>query len=155
MPLAMDHKVHHKYPKLLKILLLNTEHGTVHIPRKTIIEEFEVSNISRTTYGTADTTNSPMELPSMPPELSCQPEHNNTKHSIFLQDAQIPQEAKYGLSALLGGDYNSFISKSPTDVGRTHLFQMDSPIMGPPIAHKLYPIPLEYQKFINKEMRVL
>ena len=53
-PLAVDHKIDHEYPKLLKTPLLNTKHSKVHIPRKTVIgnvqpidvEDFEVSNIS-------------------------------------------------------------------------------------------------------------
>ena len=137
----MDHKIDDKYPKLLKIPLLNMEHNTVHILRKAIgnlqpieVEDFEVSNIPWTTDGTADATNSPTELPSMLPESSLQPEHNSKKHSVVLQDAQIPQEAKDGLSSLLEGAYDSIISKSPTDVGRTNLFQMDIPTAGPPIT---------------------
>ena len=146
-PLTVDHKIDHKYPKLLKTHLLNTEHNTIHIPRKTTIgnlqpieiEDFEVSNISWTTDCTADTTNSPMEFPSMLVESSFQPEHNNTKHSIVLQDAQILMEAKDELSSLLKGDYNSIISKSPTDVGRTNLFQMDNPTSG--TTHCMQTIP--------------
>ena len=64
-PLAVDHNIDHKYPKLLKIPLLNTEHSTVHIPRKTVIGklqpldvvDFKVSNISWTIDGTASTIN--------------------------------------------------------------------------------------------------
>ena len=89
-PLVVDHKIDHKYPKLLKIPLLNTQYNTVHIPRKTIIgklqpievEDFEVSSISWTTDGTAITTNIPTELPSMPPESRFQPKHNIKKQSI-------------------------------------------------------------------------
>ena len=77
----------------------------------------------------------------MPPELSFQPEQNNSKQSIILQDAQIPQEAKDKLSSLLEKDYHSIVSKSSMDVGRTNLFQMDIPTTGPPIACKPYPIP--------------
>ena len=134
----MDHKTDHKYPKLLKIPLLNIEHETGYILTKTIIgnlqpiemEGLKVCNISWTIDGTADTASSPTEFPSMPPESSLQPEHNNTKHSIVLQNAYIAQDAKDGLSSLLEGEYNSIISKSPMDVGRTNLFQMDIPTMG-------------------------
>ena len=35
-PLAVDHKIGHKYPKLLKITLLHTKHNTLHIWRKNI-----------------------------------------------------------------------------------------------------------------------
>ena len=69
---------------------------------------------------------------------SCfQPEHSNTKQSVVLQDAQIPQEAKGKLSSLLEGHYNNNVSKSPMDVGRKNLFQMDIPTAGLPIACKL------------------
>ena len=91
----------------------------------------------------------------MPPDSSFQPEHNNTKHSIVLQDAHIALDGKDGLSSLSEGEYSSTISKSPTDEGRTNLFQMDIPTTGPSIASKLYPIPLKYQKFIGEEIRLL
>ena len=86
-------------------------------------------------------TNNPVELPCMPPKSHFQLEYSNTKHSIVLQDAHIPQEARDGLSFLLEGEYNSIISKSPTDMGRTNLFEMDIPTVGLTIAHKPYPIP--------------
>ena len=158
----MEHKID-KYPKLLKIPLPNTEHNTSHIPRITIIgnvqpidvEDLEVINISWTTHGTADTTNSPMQLPCMPPESGFQPEHNNMRHTVVLQDNHIRQKVTDGLSSLLEGEYNSIISKSPTDVGRTNLFQMNIPTAGLPIACKSYPIPFKYQKFINEEIWLL
>ena len=74
------------------------------------------------THGTMDTTNSPEELLSMPTESGFEPKHSITKDTIVLWDAQISQEAKDELSSLLEGDYNSIISKSPMEVGRTHLF---------------------------------
>ena len=91
------------------ISLLNTELNTIHIPRKTFIgklqpmeiENFEISNIWCTTCGTSNAPSSLMKSPSMPPESSFQPEGNNARHAIVLQDAQIPQEAKGGLSLLL------------------------------------------------------
>ena len=62
------------------IPLLNTEHDTIHAPRKTVMgklqpietEDTEVSNISWVKDDT-DTANSLTELPSMPPESSFQP----------------------------------------------------------------------------------
>ena len=76
---------------------------------------------------------------SMPPESCFQPEHNNLKQSIILQDATIPKKAKDELSSLLVGDYDGIDSKSQMDVGTTNLFQIDIPTMGPPIAHKTIP----------------
>ena len=147
---------------MLKIPLLNTEHDTIYIPRKSAIgklqpieiEDSEVSNVSWTKYDT-DTTNSPVEILSMPPESSFQLEHNNTKQSVVLQDAQILQKAKEKVSALLEGDYNSIVLKSPMVVGRRNLFQMDIPATGPLITWKPYPISLKYQKIVDKEIRLL
>ena len=72
----------------------------------------------------SNTTISSAELPSMPPELT-KLDQNNSKQSVNLQDEQIPQEARDELSSLLGKDYDSIVSKSPTDVGKTIFFQMD------------------------------
>ena len=110
-PLAVICKIDHKYPKLLQIPLLNTEHNSVHILGKTItgkllpidVTDLKVSNISWTTDGTA-TANKATDLPCMPPKSSFQPEHSNTKHSIVLQDSLILQEAKDCLSSLLEGE---------------------------------------------------
>ena len=57
----------------------------------------------------------------MPPESSFQPQEGLIS-SILLHDAQIPQKAKDKLSSLLEKDYDSIVSKSPIDVGRTNLF---------------------------------
>ena len=103
-PLEVDHKIDHMYSILLQIPLLNTEHNTVHISRKTTIgqlhpldvADFKVSNISWTTDVTASTTHKPIELPCMPPESSFQLEHSNTKCSIVLDNAHILQGVKDG-----------------------------------------------------------
>ena len=91
----------------------------------------------------------------MPPESNFQPEHNINKHSIVLMDTHIPQEAKDGLSSLLEGEYNSIISKSSMDMGRTNLLQMDILTVVPPVAHKPYLILLKYQKSVNEEIKLL
>ena len=117
--LAANHRIDHKYPKLLNISLLNTEYDAVHLLRKTVIckllpieiENIEVSNILWTKENSY-TTNIPAE----------QPKQNGSKPLILLQDAQILQEAKDRFSSLLEEEYDSIVSKSPTDVGRTNLF---------------------------------
>ena len=65
-PLAVDHRIHHKYPKLLNIPLLNRDYDTVHVPRKTMLgtlhqidsENIEVSN-ALWTKENSNTANSP------------------------------------------------------------------------------------------------
>ena len=89
----------------------------------------------------------------MLPESSFQSELTHLKQSILLQDAQLPQEAKDELSLLLEKDYSSIVSKSRMDIGRTNLFQIDIPTTDLPRAHKLYPMPLKYQKFIDEEIQ--
>ena len=101
------------------------------------------------------TTSKPIELAYMPTESIFQPEHSNTKHSIVLEDAHIPQDTKEGLASLLKGEFNSVISKSAMDVGKTNLFQMDTPTAGLPVAYKPYPIPLKYQKFVDEDITLL
>ena len=75
----------------------------------------------------------------MPPESSFQLKLDNTKYSIVLWDAQMPQKTKDRLSFLLQGEYSNIISMSPMHVGRTNLFQKDIPTIGPPFACKPYP----------------
>ena len=55
----------------------------------------------------------------------------------------------------LKGNTVSSFPRSPTDVGRTNLFQMDIPTMGLPTACQPYQLLLKYQKFINEEIRLL
>ena len=127
-PLAVDHKIDHMYPKLLKIPLFNTEHNTADILRKTVIgnlqlidvQDFKVSNTSWTTDNAADTTNSPMKLSCMLPKSSFQLDHRNTRHSMASQDAHIPKEATEGLLSLLEGEYSSIIFRSCMNIGRTN-----------------------------------
>ena len=77
------------------------------------------------------------------------------RHSIVLEDAHILQEAKDGLISLLEGEYSSSIFKSPMDVGRTNLFQMNIPTIGLPVACKPHPILLKGQRFVNEEIKLL
>ena len=91
----------------------------------------------------------------MPCDSSFQPESNGLRQFILLEDAQMPQETKDKLSSLLEKDYSSNVSKSPLDVGRTNLFQMDIPKSSVHIAHKCYPHPLKDKKFMDREIRLL
>ena len=76
----------------------------------------------------------------MPPKLSFQPEQNDWKQSIILYNSQIPQTAQNELFSLLEKDYDSIVSKSAMDVGRTNHFQMDIPTTGMLKACKPHPI---------------
>ena len=59
---------------------------------------------------------------------------NGYRESAIVDDAQVPQEAKSKLSLLLQNKFDSIVSKSSTDVGRTNLFKKDIPTNGSPIS---------------------
>ena len=93
------------------------------------------------------------ELPTIPPQSSFQPgPDTQNKQSIVQEDTQVPQEAQDQLSTVLQDRFDLIALKSPTDVGRSNLLEMDIPTTRAPIAHKFYPIPLKYQKFIDNKM---
>ena len=116
------------------------------------LADFKVTNILWTSDGMA---NQPTELPCMLPDSSLQPELRKIKHCIVLEDAHMLQNANDELASLLEGEFNSIIPKSPIDMGRTNLFQMDIPTAGPPVAGKPCPILVKYQKVVNKEIKFL
>ena len=164
--LAVDHKFNHIYLKSLCKPIPNTKYDRVSIPRATVfstmnpveIASTEVSNISWTTTEKSQDNirNSPTELPTIPSESSFQLKCKNLKrHSVILQDTQVPQEAREKLSSLLKNELDIIISKPSTNVGRMNLFGMDIQTTGSPIACKSYPILLKYQKLIGEEKWLL
>ena len=114
-PLAVNHKVNHKNPKLLNIHVLNTLYNRVYVPRSTTFgtlkildtENAEVNEISWTKLKKLDKKNienrlqelchcshTNNELPPIPPQQNIQLEHDNqNKQLVLLEDAQVPQKA--------------------------------------------------------------
>ena len=83
-------------------------------------------------------------LPQMP-QTNLQMEADKPNHpDISMPDADVPEEAKSKLLHLLEVKYNTIISKSATDIGRTTLIELDVPTEGPPITSKPYLVPLKY-----------
>ena len=83
------------------------------------VTAYEVNNISWTNDDTT-TMNKPAELPCMTPESSFQPDHNINKHSIVLEGSNTAGSQGWAIF-LTSGQYNSIISKSHMDVGRTNI----------------------------------
>ena len=81
-PLAVDHRIHHKYLQLLSTSIPSKTYDAAHVPKSTIIgtlypieiKDTEVSDISWTKTEISKTTNSTAEFPTMLSELSFQPE---------------------------------------------------------------------------------
>ena len=117
-------------------------------------DNIEVSNVSWTREN-SNTANSPAKLLRVSPESNFPPEQNNLKQFILQWDASIPQDTKDKPSSLLKMDFDSIVSKSPKDVGRINIFQMDIPNAAPPIACKSYLILINYQMCIDEEIQLL
>ena len=83
--------------------------------------------------------------------------NSSEKHMqpILQDDAKVLQAVRDCLDAILKDNFQSIVSKSPTDIGRTKLFKMYIFIKGPSIACRPYAIPLKYQKFVNEEIKLL
>ena len=56
---------------------------------------------------------------------------------------------------MINNHFSCIISNSSTDFGWTTLVEMDLPTTGPPVASKLYTIPLKYKSFIDEEIKLL
>ena len=54
---------------------------------------------------------------------------------------------------LLNVKYNSIVSKSAADIGRTNLIELDILTEGPPIALKPYTVPLKYREFVDHDIK--
>ena len=74
---------------------------------------------------------------------------------ISTPDAEVAKKALLELQHLLEAKYNSIVSKSVTDIGRTNLIELDIPAEGPPIACKPYSIPLKYRDFVDQKIKHL
>ena len=81
--------------------------------------------------------------------------HDDSKLSIKLQDADIPQILKSQLNEILNNEFTSIISKSSADFGRTNLVEMDLPNTGLPFTSKPYTIPLKYNSFMDDVIKLL
>ena len=81
--------------------------------------------------------------------------HDDSKLTIKLPDADIPQIVKSQLNEMLATEFTCIMSKSSTDFGRTNLVEMDLPTTGLPVASKPYTIPLRYESFIDDEIKLL
>ena len=109
-PLAVDHKIDHKYLKLRQIPLLNMGHNTVQIQRNTVKGRLQPTDITESSI--PKLTTSPGQLRVQPQQETCIIAMLATQVSF---SANIPQQAKDWLSSLIEGQYNSIISKSSMD----------------------------------------
>ena len=81
--------------------------------------------------------------------------HDSNKSPIQLQDVNVPLEIQQKLNTMLNSKCTGIISKSPTDIGRPNLIEMDLLTTGPPVSTKPYTIPLKYKSFVDEEVKLL
>ena len=81
------------------------------------------------------------------------PDTPNVSKSI--PDADIPEIARKQLQELLKVKFDSIVSKSAVDIGRTNLIEPDISTEGPPVASKPYAIPLKYREFVDHKIKQL
>ena len=83
---------------------------------------------------------------SIPDESMFKPNPIQKYTQPILQDnINVPQVARDCLKAILKDYFLSIVSKSPTDIGKTKLFEINISTKGPHIACRPYPILLKYQ----------
>ena len=162
--LDVSHRVSHKHPKNLIIPVLNSKMEKVSMTKSSILGQVKPLNINNCKINETlwsklnsytKTFNNSM-LSSTPHESEFQPNPSERHQQPILQDdINVPQEARDCLNATLKNNFQSIVSQSSTDIARTKLFEMDSPTKGPPIAHRTYPLPLKYQKFSDKEIKLV
>ena len=78
-----------------------------------------------------------------------------THRKVDLKDAQIKEETK-GKFQDLCNKFDSIISKSSGDIGKTLLIEMDIDTgNSPPIVSRLYTLPLKHYEWVRKEISTL
>ena len=166
-PLNILHNIQHKQPQEMLIPLLNIMNSVVKLPKNTILGSItkvdnaeNVQNIyslkHHNVMGNVKTQPSKPLLPVFPNCSSFTTHaHDSNKSPIQLQDANVPLEIQCKLHNMLASKFTGIISKSPADLGRTTLIEMDLPTTGPPVSTKPYTIPLEYKSFVDDEIKLL
>ena len=149
------------------ILILNTSTYIVKLPKNTVLGSITEVDATHTIYSISSlhqhNGRTPDENEYSKPLLPAFPDcssfathaHDNSKSPIQLQDADVPLEIQQQLHSMLTSKFSNIISKSLADFGHTSLMEMDLPTTGPPVSSKLYTIPLNYQLFVNEEIRLL
>ena len=107
-------------------------------------------------YDQQKNTREVSEIPqdTLPPVFTF---HHNfyPKPEIDLEDAKIPEETENKLQ-VLKQDYYEIAGQHSRDIGITHLEEMttETDPQLPPVASKLYPLPLKCHEFVKKKSKM-
>ena len=152
-PQDVLHCVDHKTPRTLKVIILNTNNTISNLERNSPIvtlvpagkcEQIQEAKWSEVTQE-PDLLKKPQLLPEIPSttNLQLKPDIPNVSKSI--PDADMLEIARKRLQGLLDLKYNSIVSKSAADIGRTNLIELDILTAGLQVASKPYTTPLTYR----------
>ena len=168
------HKLNYKQPGELVIPLLNAGHIDIKLPKNTILglinQIDNLESIHEVSWEKIqDAKNEAISIAAQDPQTQTQrllpafpkcsnfqiPAKDNSKQTIMLQDADIPQNVRDKLNHKINTEYACTVSKSSADFGRTNFMEMDLPTTGLPVALKVYTIPLKYKSFKDDEIKLL
>ena len=94
-------------------------------------------------------------LPEMP-QTNLQLEADKPKQpEISTPNAEVPKKALLKLQHLLEAKYNSIVSKSAANIGRSNLIELDIPTEVPATVCKPYSVLLKYRDFVDQETKQL
>ena len=152
------HRVNHKTPQHLNVLVLNTNNVYCSIGRNTPIASQhpvrKCEELQEVSWNSVHCKTSKL-LPQIPQNTNLQLEPDTKGLASSIRDANIPEVARMKLWELLDQKYLQIISQNATDIGRTDLIELDIPMEGPPIVSKAYTVPLKYCEFIDHEIKQL
>ena len=134
----MDHKI----PQTLKVPILNTNNTISSLGKNSPVatvfpagkcEQIQEIKWSEVTHE-PDLLKNPKLLPEIPNATNLQLESDIHNVSKSIPDTVIPKIARKSLQELLDIKYNTVVSKSAADIGRTNLTELDIHTEGPPVA---------------------
>ena len=157
-PLDILHRVIHKTPQILNILILNTNNSFSSISRNSPIATLSLTGkceeIQEISWNQVQ-CNTIKLLPEILEGTNLKLEPNTQSPLRSIPDADILEEARVQLQELLDRKYINIISQTTTDIGRTKLIDLDIPAEVPPITSKPYTVALKYHEFMDHEIKQL
>ena len=158
-PLDVLYRIDHKTPKHLYIPILNTNNTICSLTKYSAIAMLaftgKCEQIQEIRWTTLHDNATAKLFPKIPDDTNLQLEPDTNSSPKSIPDTEIPDEARDKLKELLDVKYANIVSQTAIDTGRTNLTEVDIPTEGPPIASKLYTLPLKYWEFVDHEIKQL
>ena len=149
------HRVNHKTPQHLNILVLNANNVPCSIGKNMPIALMHpvgtCEEVQEASWNNLWCDHSKL-LTQISHNTKLQLETDSKGLSRSTPDADIPKEARTKLRDQLE---RNIISQNVIDIGRTNLIELDILTEGPPIVSRPNTVPLKYHEFIDYEIKQL